>query len=75
LQEFGRRPHRRAEPVLLIGEAGTGKTQLASELGVAACEQRRRMRFTRAAALVDELVEARAANTLSRALGRWERTG
>src|SRR3954447_11156848 len=30
-----------AEPVLLIGEAGTGKTHLASGLCVAACEQRR----------------------------------
>lgn len=63
----------RAEPVLLIGEAGTGKTHLASGLCVAACEQRRRVRFTTATALVNELVEARAANTLSRALGRWER--
>jgi DNA replication protein DnaC len=63
----------RAEPVLLLGEAGTGKTHLASGLCVAACEQRRRARFTTATALVNELVEARAANTLSRALGRWER--
>ena len=63
----------RAEPVLLIGEAGTGKTPLASGLCVAGCEQRRRVRFTTATALVNELVEARAANTLSRALGRWER--
>jgi DNA replication protein DnaC len=63
----------RAEPVLLIGEAGTGKTHLASGLCVAACEQRHRVRFTTATALVNELVEARAANTLSRALGRWER--
>lgn len=63
----------RAEPVLLLGEAGTGKTHLASGLCVAACEQRRRVRFTTATALVNELVEARAANTLSRALGRWER--
>ena len=63
----------RAEPVLLIGEAGTGKTHLASGLCVAACEQRRRVRFTTATALVNELVEARAANALSRALGRWER--
>jgi DNA replication protein DnaC len=63
----------RAEPVLLIGEAGTGKTHLASGLCVAACEQRRRVRFTTATALVNELVEARAANLLSRALGRWER--
>src|SRR5215213_9410443 len=63
----------RAEPVLLIGEAGTGKTHLASGLCVAACERRHRVRFTTATALVNELVEARAANSLSRALGRWER--
>jgi DNA replication protein DnaC len=63
----------RAEPVLLIGEAGTGKTHLASGLCVAACEQRRRVRFTTATALVNELVEARAADTLSRALGPRER--
>ena len=31
------------------------------------------MRFTTATALVNELVEVRAANALSRALGRWER--
>jgi DNA replication protein DnaC len=58
----------RAEPVVLIGEAGTGKTHLALGLCVAACQQRR-VRFTGAAALVDELVEARADNQLSRALG------
>jgi DNA replication protein DnaC len=59
----------RAEPVVLIGEAGTGKTHLALGLCVAACQQRRRVRFTSAAALVNELVEARAASQLSRALG------
>lgn len=63
----------RAEPVVLVGEAGTGKTHLAISLCVAACRQRRRVRFTTAAALVNDLVEARAANQLSRALGRWER--
>jgi DNA replication protein DnaC len=61
----------RAEPVVLIGEAGTGKTHLALGLCVAACQQRRRVRFTSAAALVNELVEA--ASQLSRVLGRWER--
>jgi DNA replication protein DnaC len=74
LQEFGRRLHRPAEPMLLIGEADIGKTHLASGLGVAACGQRRRVRFTTATALVNELVEARAANTLNRPLGRWERS-
>ena len=63
----------RAEPIMLIGEAGTGKTHVAISLCVAACRQRRRVRFTTAAALINELVEARAANQLSRALGRWER--
>src|SRR3954467_2783311 len=58
-----------AEPVVLIGEAGTGKTHLALGLCVAACQQRRRVRFTGAAALVNELVEARAASQLSRAAG------
>ena len=52
----------RAEPVLLIGEAGIRKTHLASGLCVAAREQRRRVRFTTATALVNELVEARAGN-------------
>src|SRR4051794_4741126 len=44
----------RAEPVLLVGEAGTGKTHLASGLCVAACRQRRRVRFTTATALVND---------------------
>jgi len=63
----------RAEPILLVGEAGTGKTHLATGLCVAACRQRRRVRFTTATALINELVEAAHANQLSRALGRWER--
>jgi DNA replication protein DnaC len=63
----------RAEPVVLMGEAGTGKTHLALGLCVAACQQRRRVRFTGAAALVNELVEAKADHQLSRVLGRWER--
>ena len=63
----------KAEPILLVGEAGTGKTHLATGLCVAACRQRRRVRFTTATALINELAEAAHANQLSRALGRWER--
>ena len=63
----------KAEPVLLVGEAATGKTHLATGLCVAACRQRRRVRFTTATALINELAEAAHANQLSRALGRWER--
>lgn len=63
----------RAEPILLVGDPGTGKTHLATGLAVAACRQRRRVRFTTAAALVNELVEAKHTSQLSRALGRWSR--
>jgi DNA replication protein DnaC len=63
----------RAEPILFVGEPGSGKTHLATGLCVVACRQRRRVRFTTAAALVNELVEAKHLNQLSRALGRWSR--
>lgn len=63
----------RAEPIILIGECGTGKTHLATALCVAACHQKRRVRFTTAAALVNELLEARQGAQLSRVLGRWLR--
>jgi len=63
----------RAEPVVLMGECGTGKTHLATGLCVAACRQKRRVRFTTAANLVNELVEARQQNAIRRALARWLR--
>jgi DNA replication protein DnaC len=63
----------RAEPVLLIGEPGTGKSHLATGLAIAACRQRRRVRFTTAAALVNQLVEAQREQSLSRMLARWSR--
>ncbi|MBV8868474.1 MAG: IS21-like element helper ATPase IstB [Acetobacteraceae bacterium] len=63
----------KAEPVLLVGEVGTGKTHLATGLCVAACRQRHRVRFATATALVNELAEAAHVHQLSRALGRWER--
>jgi DNA replication protein DnaC len=49
----------KAEPVILIGDCGTGKTHLLSGLCVAACRQKRRVRFATAASLVNELVEAK----------------
>ena len=63
----------RAEPVLLVGEPGTGKSHLATGLTIAACRQRRRVRFTTAAALVNQLVEAQRDQSLSRMLARWSR--
>jgi DNA replication protein DnaC len=63
----------RAEPVVLIGECGTGKTHLLTGLCVAACRQKRRVRFTTAAGLVNELVEAKHQLELRRVLARWAR--
>jgi len=63
----------RAEPVIFIGDSGTGKTHLATGLGVAACQQKQRVRFVTAAGLVNELVEAQHHNLLGRALARWSR--
>src|SRR5450432_1486359 len=63
----------RAEPVLFIGECGTGKTHLATGLCLAACRQKRRVRFTTAAALVNELVEAKQNNQVRKLMMRWQR--
>jgi DNA replication protein DnaC len=63
----------RAEPIILIGDCGTGKTHLLTGLCVAACRQKRRVRFATAAALVNELVEAKQQLQLRRVLARWER--
>jgi DNA replication protein DnaC len=63
----------RAENVLFVGDGGTGKTMLATALGVAACQQGRAVRFTTIAGLVNELLEARDESTLSRVVARWAR--
>lgn len=63
----------RAEPILFIGECGTGKTHLLTGLCVAACRQKRRVRFITAAGLVNELVEAKHQLQLRRVLARWSR--
>src|ERR1700690_3022384 len=63
----------RSEPVLLVGEPGTGKTHLATGLAIAACRQRKRVRFTTAAALVNQLVEAQREQSLNRVTNRWMR--
>ena len=48
----------RRENVIAIGNSGTGKTHVALGLGLAACQRGMSVGFT-AAALVDELMEAR----------------
>jgi len=58
----------------LIGNAGTGKTHLATALGLAACRQGRRVRFFAAAALVTQLEEAQKEYRLDRLLGQLDKT-
>lgn len=48
----------KAEPVILIGNPGLGKTHIATALAVEATRQMHRVRFYNAAALVNELIKA-----------------
>jgi DNA replication protein DnaC len=62
-----------SEPVVLLGDSGTGKTHLLIGLGLAACEQGRRVRYATTAQLVNELAEAADNRQLSRVVGRYGR--
>ena len=61
------------EPVVMLGDSGTGKTHLLIGLGLAACEQGRRVRYVSTAQLVNELVEAADDRALSRVVGKYGR--
>jgi DNA replication protein DnaC len=56
-----------------IGATGTGKTHLATALGLAACRRGLRVRFFTAAALVSKLEQAQKQYTLDRLLGQIDR--
>jgi len=63
----------RGEPLVLLGDSGTGKSHLLIALGVAACHQGRSVRYTTAAALVNELVEAADDRVLAKTIARYGR--
>jgi DNA replication protein DnaC len=58
----------KAEPILLVGNPGLGKTHIALSLALAACRQGQRVRFYTAAGLVSELIEAQDQHRLPRLL-------
>lgn len=60
-------------PVVLLGDSGTGKSHLLIGLGIAAAENDKRVRYMTAAALVNELVEAADAKQLARTINRYAR--
>jgi len=61
------------QPLVLLGDSGTGKTHLLIALGTAAAEQGRRVRYITTAALVNELAEAADDKQLSRVVNRYAR--
>ena len=61
------------EPVVALGDSGTGKTHLLIGLGLAACERGRRVRYATCAQLVNELAEAADERRLSRLVARYGR--
>jgi DNA replication protein DnaC len=64
---------RRRRAGRLLGDSGTGKSHLLIGLGLAACEQGRRVRYATTAQLVNELAEAADNRQLSRVVGRYGR--
>jgi DNA replication protein DnaC len=58
----------RKENLILYGPVGTGKTHMATAIGVEACKQGKRVKFYRTAALVNELNDAQIAGNLGKML-------
>ncbi len=54
------------EAVILIGNPGTGKSHLATALGIAACQLGKKVRFHRVTELITQLMEAREERQLMR---------
>ena len=61
--------------VIFLGRSGTGKTHLATALGVAPCGQGVRTRFVTGCGLANELIEARTEKRLSRIIQLYTRYG
>jgi DNA replication protein DnaC len=58
------------ENVLLVGNSGTGKSHLATALGIEACSRSKRVRFWRVTELITQLIEAREERVLTRMKGQ-----
>jgi DNA replication protein DnaC len=54
------------ESILLVGPSGTGKSHLATALGMAACAHGRKVRFFRVTELITQLLEAKEERQLMR---------
>lgn len=63
---------RKGQPLCLIGDSGTGKSHLLIALGAEAAMAGFRVKYTLAAKLVNELVEAADEMTLTKTIARYE---
>jgi len=61
------------ENLILYGAVGTGKTHLATAIGVEACNRDRRVKFFRTAALVNQLLDAKQNGELKKFLRQIEK--
>ena len=59
--------------IIFLGRSGTGKTHMATALGIEACKNKFRTRFVTCYGLVNELIEARQERTLQRLIQRYVR--
>ncbi len=57
---------RKAEPILMVGNPGLGKTHVAIALSLLACRQGHKVRFFNAAGLVNELIQAQDQHSLTK---------
>ena len=64
---------RQAQPIILVGNPGLGKTHVATALAVEACRQHCRVRFYNVAALVNELLAAQHEQQLAKLLATAQR--
>jgi DNA replication protein DnaC len=62
---------KKSRNVIFMGKSGTGKTHLATALGMEACKQAIRTRFVTGCGLANELIEARDEKLLGRVLKRY----
>jgi DNA replication protein DnaC len=62
---------KKSRNIIFMGKSGTGKTHLATGLGMEACKQGIRTRFVTGCGLANELIEARDEKTLARAVKRY----
>lgn len=61
------------ENLILYGPVGTGKSHLATAIGVEACNQGKKVRFFRTAALVNQLTDAKVQGELRRFMKQIEK--